>query len=172
MYRIDNAVVVMNPLPVPNITGTTSFCAGGNSNLNGGCRFQFLSWNTGAVTQQLNVSTAGNYTVTVTNAAGCSANTSANVTVNALPVPNITGLASFCQGANSTIDAGAGYASYQWNTGAVTQTINVSAANTYTVTVTNANGCSNTDSQVITVNPLPAPAISGTTTICQGANTS
>ncbi|MBL0073290.1 MAG: choice-of-anchor L domain-containing protein [Bacteroidetes bacterium] len=169
---IDNAVVVMNPLPVPNITGTTSFCAGGNSNLNGGAGFSSYLWNTGAVTQQLNVTTAGNYTVTVTNAAGCSANTSVNVTVNALPVPNITGLASFCQGANSTIDAGAGYASYQWNTGAVTQTINVSAANTYTVTVTNANGCSNTDSQVITVNPLPVPAISGTTTICQGANTS
>ena len=166
-----SAAVTVNALPVPAITGTTSFCTGSNTNLNAGGGFSSYLWNTGAITQVLNVSTGGNYTVTVTNAAGCSATDNVNVTVNALPVPNITGTFAFCQGGNTGLNAGAGYSTYLWNTGATTQNITVTTGNTYTVTVTNANGCSNTDAQLVTVNPLPTPAITGTTTICQGNNT-
>ncbi len=166
-----SAVVTVNPLPIPAITGTTAFCSGNNSNINAGAGFSSYLWNNGITTQVLSVNTGGNYTVTVTDANNCSASASTLITVNPLPVPNITGAFSFCQGSNTGIDAGAGYSSYLWNTGASLQTLTVTTGNTYTVTVTDANGCSNSDSQLVTVNANPIPAISGITSICQGAST-
>ncbi|MBS3806239.1 MAG: T9SS type A sorting domain-containing protein [Bacteroidales bacterium] len=47
---------------------------------------------------------------------------------------------------DTTLDAGAGYSSYNWNTGATTQTIDVTSTGWYKVTVTNDNSCSATDS--------------------------
>ncbi len=166
-----SVAVVANPLPVPAITGVTAFCTGNNSTLNAGPGYSQYLWSNGDITQTTNVSTGGNYAVTVTNNNGCSATTSTLVTVNPLPNPNITGIFAFCQGSNTVLSAGPGFVSYLWNNGTAAQNLTVSTANTYTVTVTNANGCSNTDSQVITVNPNPVPAISGTLSICQGTNT-
>jgi uncharacterized repeat protein (TIGR03803 family) len=95
-------------------------------------------------------------------------------TVN--PPPQITpsGPTTFCQGGSVTLDAGAGYASYLWSpNGETTQTIVVTASGSYSVTVTDANGCMGTSAPVaVTVNANPTPAItpSGPTTFCQGGN--
>jgi len=166
-----SANVTVNPLPVPAITGTTAFCQGFNSNLNAGAGFSSYVWSTGDLTQILNVTAAGNYTVTVTNAFGCSASTNTSITVNPLPAPAITGPIAICIGNNATLDAGAGYSTYLWNTGELTQTINTTSGGNYTVTVTTAVGCTGTDGASLTINPLPVPVITGITTICQGTTT-
>lgn len=52
-----------------------------------------------------------------------------------------------------TLDAGSGFSSYLWSTGATTQTIDVSTYDTYWVTITNGtNNCSSTDSIVVSLN--------------------
>ncbi|HEX5000876.1 MAG TPA: choice-of-anchor L domain-containing protein [Bacteroidia bacterium] len=165
------AAVVMNALPVPAVTGNLSICQGASSTLNGGAGFSSYSWNTGATTQTISASAAGSYTVTVTNAAGCSGSAAALLTVNALPVPNITGTFAFCQGASTTLNASPGYSGYLWNTGSTASSISISSANTFTVTVTDANGCTGSASQLSTVNPNPNPAISGNLSFCSGAST-
>ena len=72
----------------------------------------------------------------------CTATAAATVTVFASPVAQITGSATFCAGGNTTLDAGAGYASYLWTPGNQnTQTITLSASGSPTVVVTDANGC-------------------------------
>ncbi|MBK6903467.1 MAG: HYR domain-containing protein [Saprospirales bacterium] len=87
------------------------------------------------------------------------------LTVNANPAPVISvdessgtpDNGTICNGASVTLDAGL-FNSYNWSPGGATsQTINVSPSSTttYSVTVTNAAGCSGTDNQVITVNPVP-----------------
>ena len=72
----------------------------------------------------------------------------------ALLTVTINGSFSFCSGSSTTLDAGV-YANYSWSTGETTQTINVTTAATYTVTVTNANGC--TGSAFVTTSLTPAP---------------
>ena len=161
--------VTANTNPVPSITGNNSICQGQSSTINAGSYAGYL-WSTGATAATINVNTAGNYSVTVTDANGCTGTASFNLTVNANPTPTITGVTSFCAGENSTLNAGGGYTNYLWSGGATTQTINVTAGGNYAVTVANAAGCTATTNKVITVNALPVPAISGPAGICPGAS--
>ncbi|MEZ5048575.1 MAG: hypothetical protein R2766_02880 [Saprospiraceae bacterium] len=109
------------------------------------------------------------YSVTVTNADGCEASTSATVNVNPLPNPTISGDLEICDGETTTLTASGG-TSYVWNTGATTASINVSpnTTTTYSVTVTNADGCEASTSATVIVNPLPEITITGDTEICEG----
>ena len=114
----------MNQNPAPVISGNTDICQGQSTTIGPGPGFTTYSWSTGASTQSISVTATGNYSVTVTDANGCTGTTSAAVTVNALPSPSVSGPPSVCSGTAVTYDAGAGYTGYQWNTGATTQTIN------------------------------------------------
>ncbi len=62
---------------------------------------------------------------------------------------------AFCEGSSAILDAGPGMASYLWNTGAISQTINVSTPGEYSVEVTDSQGVPNSDNIHITVNALP-----------------
>jgi hypothetical protein len=64
---------------------------------------------------------------------------------------------TICQGEESLFDAGAGFNSYQWSGmgSGTTQSIVAKSAGTYTVKVSNQNGCSDFSSAILTVNPLP-----------------
>ena len=80
------------PQPVITADGPTTFCAGEDVVLTAPESTSYL-WSTSATTRSITVSTAGNYTVQVTNAGGCQSVVSATtvVTVNALPSrPTIT----------------------------------------------------------------------------------
>jgi len=164
--------VVVNPNPVPFITGTFTVCSGNAATLNGPLGVTTYAWSNGANTQTINPTTAGTYTLTVTNANGCIGTTSQAVIVNANPAPAISGNFVACQGNTTTLNATAGLSSYSWSNGATTATINPSTAGTYTVTVTNASGCTGSTSQLVTINPNPAPTITGTFTVCQGSTAS
>lgn len=164
--------LVVNANPTPSITGITTICSGQTTTLNAGGGYTNYQWSGGLPgTQTVSVGTAGTYTVTVTNANNCTGSTSTPLTVNALPAPVITGPSSFCQGFNTTLNAGNGFATYLWSTGAATQTINVSTATTVTVTVTNGNGCVNSTTASTTINANPVPNITGTFTTCNGSTT-
>jgi gliding motility-associated-like protein len=136
-------------------------------------------WSNGATTPSINITAAGNYTVQVTNASGCQSALSAAtvVTVNALPAtPTITanGPTTFCDGGNVTLSSSAG-STYLWSNGATTASINITTSGSYTVQVTNANGCQSALSAatVVTVNAIPAtPTVTagGSTTFCDGTS--
>jgi PKD repeat protein len=109
---------------------------------------------------------AGTYTIslTVTDINGCSEAATTSVTIFAAPTANAGADDDFCAGSNVTL-AGSGGGSYQWspNTGLSDAFIsnpvaNPASATTYTLTVTDANGCQDTDDLTVTVNPLPVAA--------------
>src|SRR6185295_4719838 len=126
MYSTTGAAsfyAVTASLPVCASSSTASFAWTGPNG--------FTSTLQNPVISNVTVAASGVYTVTVTNSFGCSATDTTTVIVTSLNVM-ITGNNSICNGATSILDAGAGYASYVWSTGATTQTISVSTAGTYT----------------------------------------
>ena len=171
-----SAVVNVNALPIATITpsGATTICAGATVTLTASTGSSYL-WSNGLQTQSITVSTSGNYGVIVTNAAGCSTTSAAvAVVVNALPSVTVTanGPTTFCQGGSVTLTASAG-STYAWSNGLSTQSITVNATGNYSVTVTNASGCSATSTPVaVTVNTLPIASITSLNgnTFCQGGS--
>ena len=166
----------INPLPVAAITpiGATTFCEGGSVVLtaSGGTGY---NWSTGATTQSITVAESGSYTVRAINENGCDS-TSAETTVTVIPLPVATitpdGATTFCEGGSVVLTASAG-ASYFWSNGATTPSITATQSANYSVTVTNASGCSSTSAATaVTVNPAPAATItpSGATTFCEGGS--
>ncbi|MDT8416852.1 MAG: gliding motility-associated C-terminal domain-containing protein, partial [Lutibacter sp.] len=128
-------------------------------------------WSNGATAASIDVTTPGNYSVTVTGANGCSA-TAAAVTVTgdaSQPSVVVSGNSVLtCASTSATLVATAtvqGTASYLWNTGATTATISVNAPGEYSVTITDSsNGCSVTESVTVAQNTTPpAVSISGPT---------
>ncbi len=168
-----------NPLLTATISagGPTTFCAGGSVILTSSSATGNV-WSNGATTQSITVTNTGNYNVTVTNGNGCSATSNSTlVTVNALPAtPTISasGSTTFCAG-GSVILSSSSATGNVWSNGATTQSITVSTAGNYSVTVTNGNGCSAQSlSTSVTVNPSVTPSIvisTNSTTVCQGATT-
>ncbi|MCB9185743.1 MAG: tandem-95 repeat protein [Flavobacteriales bacterium] len=161
-----------NPNPTVSPIGSTTFCNGGSVTLTTGSYATYL-WSTGATTQSITVTASGSYSVSVTDGNGCEGTSaSLNVTVNDLPEPTVTasGDLEFCAGSNVTLTASAA-ASYLWSNGQTTQSITVSNAGTFTVTVTDVNGCQGTSDPVTTVVfPTPTPTITadGPTIFCDG----
>ncbi len=147
--------VMVHPNPVLNIP-STFVCAGASATLNAGNAGSTYQWSTGATTPTINVTTAGTYTVTVTNSFGCSATQAVQVTQGGTISNNNTNVA-FCQGGSAVLDAGNPGNTYQWSTGATSQTITVNAGGQYAVTITNALGCSATITTTVNVNALPVP---------------
>ena len=148
--------VMVRPLPVINIP-STFVCPGTTVTLNAGNAGATYAWSTGATTQTISITTAGTYAVTVTNSYGCTATQQVQVTPGGSITNNSTNVA-FCQGQSATLNAGNPGNSYLWSTGATSQTINVSSAGQYAVTITNTNGCSATLTTTVNVNPLPTAA--------------
>jgi gliding motility-associated-like protein len=113
---------------------------------------------------------AGSQTVTYsfTDANGCFGSTTANITVNALPIVAGGSDVTICEGQTITLTA-TGATMYSWSPAANNGVaFNPASSGTYTVTGTNADGCINTDQVVVTVNPLPAVNAGADQTVCIG----
>ena len=90
-----------------------------------------------------------------------------DITINTSPVFTFTqDTLTACDVDSILVDAGAGYNFYAWSNGANTQQIYASSSGTYSVTVTDANGC--TDSDDVLVDILNVDIVQNDTTICQG----
>ena len=183
------SVISVVDLPVPTITftGSNTFCEGGSLLLTSSAssRNQWykggIAIATGGTSQTYLATTAGTYTVLISDALGRTSqpSTSVIITVNPLPtVAAITGINTVCLGATTNLfsttpggvwsSATAAVATISAN-GVVTGVAAGTSAINYTVT--NANGCVNKSTATLTVNALPVvAAISGSSSLCAGAS--
>jgi hypothetical protein len=172
--------VTVNALPAtPVITasGSTSFCTGGSVDLSSSAASGNV-WSTNATTSTITVATTGNYSVTVTDANGCSSvSAPISVNVSSAPAPTITATSTqACSGDVVTVSASTSD-SYLWSTGETTQNIQVSNTAAVFVTVTNANACngvgqSATTNITFTGTPTAAGAFTTAGNIVTFTNTS
>jgi hypothetical protein len=94
------------------------------------------------------------------------------ITVNALPAtPTITanGPTTFCTGGSVNLTSSASNGNL-WSSNATTATISVTTSGSYTVTVTDVNGCSSVSTPIsVNVSSAPAPTINASATqACEG----
>ncbi len=156
------AIQVANPPNPPSIiaNGSLEFCQGGqvtlSSTYNSG-----NTWNNGQTNSSITVISSGSYNVRITDGNGCSSTSNTiNVTVN--PTPNKPTISpqratNFCSG-NNTVLVSSGENQYNWNNGQTTQSITVSNAGTFFLTVTSNKGCTSPASDPITTNIFPTPS--------------
>ncbi|UPT71325.1 MAG: T9SS type A sorting domain-containing protein [Flavobacterium sp. JAD_PAG50586_2] len=176
---IEPVIVTINAAPTTptiNANGLTTFCTGGSVVLTSSAATGNI-WSSGATTQAITVSSAGNYSVAVTTN-GCSSASSDDTVVTVNPIPSsptisVSGATTFCTG-GSVILTSSSATGNVWSTGATTESITVSSSGNYSVAVT-ASGCTSgasTDT-VVTVNPIPSSptiSVSGATTFCTGGS--
>jgi len=146
----DSAVVTVNTSSAASITPAgDSVCIGNSTTLTASGGSSYL-WNTGASTAAITVSPVLStiYRVTVTNSYGCTYVTDAIVTVNTVPIISKE-LVTDCTDSYQATLTSSEAITYHWNTDATTQSINVSEQGSYTVTVTDINGCSATSEPVV-----------------------
>ncbi len=139
------------------------------------------SWSNGSSTSNTPITTntvsglsAGNHSVTVTDAGGCIASISVNVTQPTQLIASITGTNltcnSSCDGTATVIPSGgAGGYSYEWNSGSpITQTATNLCAGVQTVTITDVNGCTLEKTKTLTEPAELTASILGTDVNCNG----
>jgi hypothetical protein len=160
-----------NAPATPIISGQTQFCSAVAGTLSVGAGYQTYLWNNGQTSTSIQIQQAGTYTVTVSNAVGCTASSSTNVQMGTIPSTSISGNTEICQGQPTSLDAGAGFSAYAWSNGQITRNISVQNAGTYTVTITNASTCTNTATVAVNIINVPSPSISGDLSFCPGVNT-
>jgi PKD repeat protein len=119
--------------------------------------------------------TSGNFNVflTASNAGGTNTITQSNlISINANPVITFNGPTEICAGQSATIEA-LGGTSYLWDSGlgsGAIKTVSPTVTTSYTVTVTDGNGCSESEGYSLTVNALPTIIASADAAICQGSS--
>lgn len=144
----------INPACFGANTGSASATA------TGGTGTLTYSWSNGATGATASGLTAGTYICTVTDNGGCSKTTTLVITQPAQLLTNPTNDTLLCVGKSLVINAnasgGTSSYTYSWNPGgATTSSITVSPTvnTTYTMTITDGNGCTRVDSVVVTVDP-------------------
>jgi gliding motility-associated-like protein len=157
--------------PVVNLGNDVDICKGSTVTLDAGAANAAagyaIMWSTGATSQQITVSTAGTYTVTVTNL-GCSSTSTVKVTVNEPPTVNLRDT-TICENTSVKLSAYVQGASYAWSTGETTSNITVNTGGTYTVDVS-LKGCTVTAQSTVFVATPPVVQLTPDTAICPGGS--
>ncbi|RYF76512.1 MAG: hypothetical protein EOO39_05490, partial [Cytophagaceae bacterium] len=173
--------------PTTPVSGTTvvtnvSCNSGSNGAINltptGGTGPYTFNWGGGVTTEDRTGRVAGTYTVIITDANGCTGTVNATITQPTAPISGTTVVTNTTcnSSANGTIDltptGGTAPYTYSWGGGVNSQDRIGLAAGTYSVTITDVNGCTGTVSGINVTQPT---AISGTTVVtniaCNGGST-
>ena len=178
----DVVKIIYPPLLVNSIPSYSLACNASTTTITpvlfGGIAPYTYSWDNGATTSGI-VAGEGNYCMTLTDSKGCSAASCSNITVPTVltlstSATDVTTVAPANEGTTSAFPAGGTSPySYAWTGGQTTQTATGLVAGGYTVTVTDANGC--TVKSNVVVNSVScsnlAVVITPVDVLCNGGNT-
>lgn len=168
----DTIYVTINSNPIAVIFSSegSQICQGGNgTTLSLTQAFASYQWDTGSNASSIQISQGGTYTIQVVDFNGCTGNSSITISQPIFTLTNASN-SSVCNGSSLNLSANGG-TSYSWSTGETNSTIVVSPSveTNYSVTISNGN-CTETLSQLITVEEMPISSITDTFYIASGDN--
>lgn len=151
----DTVVVTVHNPPAVSAGSDLAICPGSSVTLSGSGAVSY-SWNNGITNGSSFVPSATTtYTVTGTDAYGCINTDEVTVTLNSPGTVSAGADITVCQGASVVLTA-TGADSYSWNNDVSNDLSFVPATTaTYVVSGIGSNGCTTTDTVVVTVRPLP-----------------
>ncbi len=159
----DLSVVVLPP-PSVNLGSDIVLCQSPNISLDAGASGSSYLWSTGATAQTITAAAAGTYWVSKSNGI-CSDNDT--IIIQQFAVPKLGADTALCAGQNLTLTAPPSALSYQWSTGAVSQTITVASAGHYWVSV-NWGTCQTKDTVIVSYTSYPIVNLPPSIHICPG----
>ena len=172
-----SGIVISEPdLLTASASGIENICFGASDGTafvlaDGGVPPYSYLWSNNETTDEISSLVAGTYSVTVTDANGCITMASYEVTQPTMLTATIVNNSTICSNnATVTADAGTPGYTYLWSNGTTTDSINNVPVGTYTVTVTDAYGCSTTASITLTVGEAFNPSASVTNVNCFGGS--
>lgn len=183
---LTSGVIVTQPTAITlGVTENDVTCNGGTNGSavvapSGGTGAYTYSWNTvpAQTTPTANNLAAGTYSITVTDANGCTASAAAIIEQPAAVTVSTTVTNVSCNGGNNgtataTASGGTGALTYSWSTvpSQSTPTATGLAAGTYTITVTDVNGCNAGATAIVTEPPLLGSSITSSTNVSCNAGT-
>ncbi|MCB0737089.1 MAG: T9SS type A sorting domain-containing protein [Bacteroidetes bacterium] len=168
---VDSFEIELVSTPTPKLGNDTSFCDGAAINLNASVtdsRAKY-SWNNQHDSQFLLVDKSGIFSVEV-EVLGCVGTDEIEVTVHQNPMVVLRHDTSICNGDSVVLNAGkhANMPSFFWNNVAGNQFFTAKMNGIYVVKVVDTNGCDNSDSFSLGVNPVPVIPHFDTTNFCTG----
>lgn len=151
-----------------NIGPDSSKCAPDSAIYDAGPGYLSYLWSDSTNGQTLVVDSTTTIWVSVEDSNGCSYTDSADVVISGPPAVNIGPDTTMCSNDSLFMDAGNPGATYAWSTGDTSQTVKVAGGGTYYVDVTNAAGCTESDTLELTAIPAPVVNLGLDTNICVG----
>lgn len=155
-------------------------CNGGNNGsassiVTGGTAPYSYSWNNGTNNASVSGLSAGTYSVTVTDANGCTASSSTSIQEpTAISLSTSTSDASCSQindgSVNLSVSGGVGPYNYLWSNGETTEDLNNLASGSYSVTVTDQNGCTANTSATVNQQSTISASASSSDVSCYGGS--
>lgn len=167
----DSVVIIVTPAPQVKLTADTILCPGSLTTVQAPAGFASYLWQDNSRNASLTSVGAGTYSVTVTSNDGCKGTDDIRIFEKKAPSPLITGDSILCVGESTRIMVVDTFATYRWSTSATGNSILVNAAGTYSVTVTDGEGCTIQGSKLVEVKNNPPANIGGPAFFCQGKNT-
>ena len=174
-----SVTITTGPVAVVSFNITDALCSMANGSVittvvSGGTAPFTFAWSNGATDQDLTNVLAGAYTVTVTDVEGCTSSATANVNNITGPTLSVSSVDESCSGANGLVDitlsGGTAPFTFIWSNGETTEDINNLSANTYTVTVIDANGCEANITTTLANQAGPILSTNITNSTCAAAN--
>ena len=106
---------------------------------------------------------------TLLAANGCDSIVALNLIIHTSPVVDLGNDTTLCDGTSINLDAGNGF-NYLWNDASNSQTLTAGTTGEYSVTITDGNSCTDSDTINILVSPLVINVTNIDSVLCNGGN--
>ena len=155
---IDTSItpIYINSLPDINLGIDTAICIEDTLIIDVTLQDASYLWSDNSTNPNYTLFSAGDYSVIITDSNGCINSDTINVVLNPLTYINLGDDIEICEDKDVLIlDVYLENASYLWNDNSTSSTFNIDATGVYSVILTDSNGCINSDTINVIINPLP-----------------